>query len=199
MTDMGDVRVATVEEVDLLASIAAAGFYDDPVMSWIFRDADLRLEQLRFIFSGLARDYLERGTVHLLDDACVTFWRAPGFVDDRAGSDDFEWSPPVPIPGDALERMVHLDATMTANHPHDPHWYLNVISTMPDRQGTGLGARALGEVLAMCDAEGIPAYLESSNPRNMTLYRRHGFVQTGELPLADDGPSLYPMWRQPGS
>jgi hypothetical protein len=28
----------------------------------------------------------------------------------------------------------------------------------------------------------------------MTLYRRHGFEQTGEIPLPD-GPSLYPMWR----
>jgi hypothetical protein len=37
---------------------------------------------------------------------------------------------------------------------------------------------------------------ESSNPRNMTLYRRHGFDQTGEIPLPD-GPSLYPMWRAP--
>jgi ribosomal protein S18 acetylase RimI-like enzyme len=42
----------------------------------------------------------------------------------------------------------------------------------------------------------MPAYLESSNPRNMSLYRRHGFEQVGELPLPD-GPALYPMWRTP--
>jgi len=28
----------------------------------------------------------------------------------------------------------------------------------------------------------------------MTLYRRHGFEQIGEIELPD-GPSLYPMWR----
>ena len=62
------------------------------------------------------------------------------------------------------------------------------------RKCRGLGAEALAPTLSVCDAEGMPAYLESSNPRNMTLYRRHGFVEIGEIPLPD-GPSLYPMWR----
>jgi len=188
----------------VLASIAAAGFYDDPVMSWVFPEASTRLEQLRFAFGGLVRDFLpDRGPVHLLDDACATFWRQPYFSDDRAertGDGDAGGGemPDVPFTADVLERFAILDSTMAAAHPHDPHWYLNVISTLPERQGTGLGARAIRAVLEVCDAEGIPAYLESSNPRNMTLYRRHGFVQTGELPLPD-GPSLYPMWRDPAS
>ena len=42
----------------------------------------------------------------------------------------------------------------------------------------------------------MPAYLESSNPRNISLYLRHGFVDTGEITAAD-GPSLIPMWREP--
>jgi GNAT superfamily N-acetyltransferase len=198
---MGDVRPAMVEEVDLLASIAAAGFYDDPVMSWVFPDATTRLEQLRYAFLGLVRDFVpDRGTVHVVDDACVTFWRRPDFDHDSKDRSDTGDAPPpaVPFTADVLERFAILDATMSAAHPHDAHWYLNVISTLPERQGTGLGARALGAVLAVCDADDTPAYLESSNPRNMTLYRRHGFVQTGELPLPD-GPSLYPMWRDPGS
>jgi len=201
---MGDVRLATVEEADVLASIAAAGFYDDPVMSWVFPDAGTRLVQLRLAFGGLVRDFLpDRGTVHVLDDACVTFWRRPGFSDDRSARAEGDGggggdTQSVPFTADVLERFAILDQTMSAAHPHDPHWYLNVISTLPERQGSGLGARAIRAVLEDCDAEGMPAYLESSNPRNMTLYQRHGFEQTGEIPLPD-GPSLYPMWREPRS
>ena len=51
-------------------------------------------------------------------------------------------------------------------------------------------------MLADADAEGLPCYLESSNPRNVSLYLRHGFVETGQLPLPD-GPSLIQMWREP--
>jgi GNAT superfamily N-acetyltransferase len=190
-----------MEDVDLVASIAAVGFYDDPVMSWVFPDDATRLEQLRFAFGGLVRDFLpDRGAVEVLDDACVTFWRRPDFVHGsaREGDSEQQTPPPVPFGPDVIERFDILDATMAAAHPHDTHWYLNVISALPERQGEGLGARLLQSVLTVCDAEGIPAYLESSNPRNMSLYRRHGFVQTGEL-LLPDGLSLYPMWRDPAT
>src|SRR5207249_115739 len=112
---------------------------DDPVMAWVFPDTSFRLEQLRYVFGGLVRDFLpDRGTVHVLEDACVTFWRRPGFSSGRADGGG-NWAPPVPFPADVLERMAFLDATMASAHPHEPHWYLNVISTVPDRQGTGLG------------------------------------------------------------
>ena len=80
-----------------------------------------------------------------------------------------------------MERLGVLGATMTANHPHEPHWYLNVVSTMPANQGQGLGTAVLQPVLARCDADGTRAYLESTNPRNHTLYHRHGFVDAGEI------------------
>jgi hypothetical protein len=47
------------------------------------------------------------------------------------------------------------------------------------------------------DAEGIPGYLESSNERNLPLYRRYGFEVTGEIVLPEDGPIIWPMWRDP--
>jgi GNAT superfamily N-acetyltransferase len=195
---VNDVRIATLEEIELLARIAAAGFYDDPVLSWVFPDPDARLGQLTLVFTGLVRDFLpDRGTVHVVDDACVSFWRDPSFehgrtASDRARDDDAA----SPFPDDCMERLEILGEAMTAAHPHDEHWYLNVISTLPERQGQGLGTRIFAPVLEVCDAEGIPAYLESTNPKNMTLYRRQGFRDMGEIPLRG-GPPIYPMWRAP--
>ena len=86
---------------------------------------------------------------------------------------------------------------MAEGHPHEPHWYLNVVSTLPVAGRARASAPPiLQPVLAEADAEGWPCYLESSNPRNVSLYLRHGFVETGELPLPD-GPSLIQMWREP--
>ena len=42
-------------------------------------------------------------------------------------------------------------------------------------RGRGLAPRCCGRSLARCDEAGLPAYLESSNPRNRPLYQRHGF------------------------
>jgi GNAT superfamily N-acetyltransferase len=194
---MGDVRAADLGEVDLLARIAAAGFYDDPVMAWVFPDPAMRLAGLETGFRGLVTSFLpDRGTVHMLDEACVTLWRAPDYDYPGRGQNALD-NDESPFPPDVSERFAILGGALDAAHPHETsHWYLNVISTLPERQGQGLGARTLQPVLAICDRDGVAAYLESSNPRNMTLYRRNGFEQTGEIPLPD-GPSLYPMWREP--
>jgi len=199
---MAEVRPASLDDVDRLAGIAASGFYDDPVLSWVFPDDAIRLDRLRFIFAGLTRDTLPaRGVVHLAGDVCAAFWRDPSFEHGRTARDrvaDSEGDATFPFAPDELERLAILGEAMMANHPHEPHWYLNVVSTMPQHQGEGLGAAVLRPVLERCDADGVRAYLESSNPRNLPFYRRHGFVDAGGISL-EGGPALTKMWREPQS
>jgi hypothetical protein len=62
----------------------------------------------------------------------------------------------------------------------DPETYLNL---MPDF------VRAFG-------GNGIAAYLESSNPRNISLYERHGFERLGTI-QSGASPTMVPMLRPP--
>jgi hypothetical protein len=48
---------------------------------------------------------------------------------------------------------------------------------------------------ARVDAEGLPAYLESSNPRNISFYERHGFEVVGRI-QAGKTPVVTPMLRR---
>ena len=48
----------------------------------------------------------------------------------------------------------------------------------------------------MCDEQGLPAYLESSNVLNVPLYQRHGFEVMAEAALPQGGPSAWFMWRE---
>jgi GNAT superfamily N-acetyltransferase len=188
------VRDATAEDLELVARICADGFYDDPLMRWVMPDDETRAAGLTTAFIGLASTYLGEGSaLHVVDDACVTMWRSPAYVAPAPTGDEG----PSPWAPDVAERFRILGELMEHAHPTVPHWYLNVISTRPSHQGRGLGARALAPTLALNDAESMPAYLESSNPRNMTLYRRHGFEEIDEPIQMPDGPALYPMWREP--
>jgi hypothetical protein len=55
----------------------------------------------------------------------------------------------------------------------------------------------LADNLARIDAEGAPAYLESTNPANLDRYRSAGFVDRDEFALGDAGPVVTTMWREP--
>ena len=195
------MRPATLEDIELLARIAAEGFYDDPVLSWVLQDDTTRLGQMIVMFKGLVEDMLpDRGAVYLADAACAAFWRDPTFEHGQSASDRMEEAAaedgPGPFTEDEQARMTILGDAMREAHPHEPHWYLNVVSTLPSHQSQGLGAAVLEPVIQRADAEGMPCYLESSNPRNRTLYYRSGFEDRGDIE-PDGGPPLRKMWRDP--
>ncbi|MGV0033695.1 MAG: hypothetical protein ACNYPE_01600 [Candidatus Azotimanducaceae bacterium WSBS_2022_MAG_OTU7] len=78
---------------------------------------------------------------------------------------------------------------------NEPHWYLNFIGVDVSRQGKSLGAASLMKpVLAIVDAAGCLAYLESSNPKNMSLYERFRFETTARVQIGDY-PVVHPMVR----
>jgi len=199
---MTDVRPATVEDCELLARIAAEGFYDDPVLSWALQDDTTRFGKLMVVFGGMVDDMLPgRGVVHLGASASAAFWRDPSFEEAVTASDrlkDQESDEPGPFSEDEMARFGILGAAMHEAHPKEPHWYLNVVSTRPEQQGRGLGAAVLRPVIDRADAEGAPCYLESTNPRNRSLYYRQGFVDMDEIHL-DGGPTMLQMWRDPRS
>ena len=88
-------------------------------------------------------------------------------------------------------------ASLEANHPDEPHYYLPVVGVDPDWQGRGIGAALMQPVLERCDRERMPAYLEATTPRNRALYERYGFAVTEEFELANVGPPVWRMWRAP--
>jgi GNAT superfamily N-acetyltransferase len=73
-----------------------------------------------------------------------------------------------------------------------------LVGVDPLRQGRGLGSAILQEGLRRCDADGLPAYLENSNPKNTGLYERLGFEAIGLIQPADF-PPMQPMLRRPRS
>jgi ribosomal protein S18 acetylase RimI-like enzyme len=120
------------------------------------------------------------------------------------------WLPPGEhVNGDVLERILHetvepsrLDdmlqtvEQMEGAHPQEAHWYLPFIGVEPTAQGKGLGGELMHHAVARCDESGALAYLESSNPRNIPLYLRHGFEVIGKIQVGA-GPVVTPMLRRP--
>jgi ribosomal protein S18 acetylase RimI-like enzyme len=83
---------------------------------------------------------------------------------------------------------------MEKYHPTEPHWYLPLIGVDPSQQGNGVGSALMKHALEIVDRDHMPAYLESSNPKNVSLYERHGFEVIGEIQVGSS-PTMRPMFR----
>ncbi len=193
------VRRANAEDVPAIVEVLARAFDDDPVAMYLFPGERSRRRGLRKFFAvQLRHGYLDSGEVWTTEDrAGAALWAPPD--KPRPGPSDLLHLLPV-VPHllgrrtvSALSFVVRTDAL----RPRERHWYLATLGTDPDRQGQGIGSSLLGEVLARCDAEAMPAYLESSKERNVPFYARHGFEVTRELKAPGGGPTLWLMWREP--
>ena len=79
---------------------------------------------------------------------------------------------------------------MESGHPTVPHYYLDSLGVEPEWQGRGLGSALMQPVLARCDLERMPAYLNAGSPRSRDLYLRHGFAVTEEFRLPEGSAAV---------
>jgi GNAT superfamily N-acetyltransferase len=196
------VRAARRDEATLLGEVLADAFAEDPVFAWLIppqlRGRDNRM---RTFFTSMSRGYLRQGRPCYLtgDASAAALWAAPGVYAMPLSQIILEAVPNGLAFRRHLLRALRTQLQIERLHAGQsrPHWYLGYLGTRRDRQGQGLGTQMLREVLAGADTDGVPAYLESSNERNLPLYERNGFRVVGELQALDHGPAIWRMWREP--
>jgi ribosomal protein S18 acetylase RimI-like enzyme len=197
-----DVRRARRSDIPALARVLGRAFQNDPVMNWLQPDATRRAAALPGFFGALTRHHHLAGTgveVAVADGgvAGAALWDPPGKW-EVSPREQFAMLPAVirAFRGRLGEGRALTDQ-MKAVHPEEPHWYLAVIGSDPAVRGGGYGNALMRSRLDRCDAEGAPAYLESSNIDNVSYYHRFGFEVTGEIAAPGGGPTLWCMWRFP--
>ncbi len=200
MLDVSAGRAATAEVVvadpgklPRVLSAVTLAFAADPPSRWLFPEAEAYVQHFPTFICGLGGPAVEQGTAFVTPDyAAVSLWLAPGAASDEALQAKLVEEHIAP------EKQADVAAVieqMGGYHPQEPHWYLPFIAVEPARQGQGLGAVLLRYALSVCDAAGLPAYLESTSPRSQPLYERHGFEAIGEIRVGQC-PPIVPMLRR---
>lgn len=188
-------RHALREELGQLQDALIDAFAEDPLMQWIFPDGG---EARRPWFGVALRAGLRRGHTYRSGDCSgAAIWAPPGIGSfDRTEAAELYQSTRELYGEAGIERLQAAGAATAAAHPSEPHFYLFIIGVAG--RSRGVGSSLLSPVLRICDEQSFPAYLESSNPRNVGFYERHGFRGVGEI-VPVGGPPLLGMWREPGS
>ncbi|MGI5238216.1 GNAT family N-acetyltransferase [Dactylosporangium sp. CA-139066] len=173
-------EIAVATPADRAAAVATfvAAFAKDPAVRWFLPDDAAYPADAAAMAGSLFDARVGHGTV----------WIADG------GAAIAMWDPPRSPAGDGVEhapqtgRFARYQAVVHGRMPKIPHWYLGVLATHPDHWGRRLGRSVMAAGLQRAAADGLPAYLETSNPNNVDVYRSAGFdvaehLMVDELPV----------------
>lgn len=190
-----EARVATERDLEGVIDTLTAAFEADPLWSWAFPDR----EALAAWWGFMVRSAMRHRCIWLVGDcAAASVWIPPhGSELTRAEEEAVE-----PLLGELCgpraPEVLELLERFESSHPLErPHYYLSLLGTHPDHRGRGLGMALLADNLERIDAEGRPAYLESSNPANDRRYERQGFRRVGGFSRPDERLTVATMWREP--
>jgi ribosomal protein S18 acetylase RimI-like enzyme len=186
-------NVKATDQDNAIAAIVQA-FSADPAARWMYPDTQQYLEYFPSFVKAFAGAAFERGSADFVDgSSAAALWLPPGIhPDDDALFTLLRHSVPERDQADVFALFEQMDG----NHPAEPHWYLPMIGVDPEQQGRGYGSALLEHALARCDADGKPAYLESTSLQSLRLYKRHGFELLGTIQVGSS-PPLFPMLRKP--
>jgi GNAT superfamily N-acetyltransferase len=192
------MKTATSADTDLVTEIIALAFAEDPVWGPALARPDGSVAHHTAFWRLFVEGALPHGMVYLADDdAAVALWIPPGgeeMSDEQVDQlrqivvDNLE-------PAEQEAMFALWERFEEAQPDSAPHVYLSLLATHPQHRGRGIAQALVRENLASFDAQGLPAYLESTNPANDHRYERLGFRPIGAFAGAKPESVVTTMWR----
>jgi GNAT superfamily N-acetyltransferase len=190
--------VAVADDAAAITELLVDAFAFDPMWgsSWAFPEPRTRRQRRCAVFRILVEGAMRYPWVWLSGGATgASVWIPPGGSDLSAHQEAALTTILAESPPEALKRIYGGLELIEAARPAVEHYYLSLLGSDPSRAGQGIGQSLLRHTLALIDAEGAPAYLETSTAL-VPLYERFNFNVIGRFVLPA-GPSVITMWRQP--
>lgn len=193
---MGALSIRTTTAADEASAIATVvlAFSTDPVARWCWPDPNQYVENMPGFIRAFAGGAFEHNGAYCSNDhAGAALWLPPNVHSDEQALGDIMQRT---LSDETRNDLFAVFEQLAGYHPAAPHWYLPLIGVDTLHQGKGYGSALMNYALEKCDREHLPAYLESTNPRNISLYKRHGFEELATV-QAGTSPPFVPMLRGP--
>jgi ribosomal protein S18 acetylase RimI-like enzyme len=188
------IKTATASEADPVIAVLTLAFSTDPGVRWTYPDPQQYLRHFPSLVQAFGGNAIAHGSAYYVDGyAGAALWLPPEVhPDEDAMNTLLQHTVPEQVHKDLLAVFEQVSPYL----PQEPYWYLPLIGVDPCHQGKGYGAALMQHALVPCDRDHLPAYLESTNPKNISLYERHGFKVLGTVQVGTS-PTVCPMLRRP--
>jgi len=202
-SDLNDLMRLDKSQLKLASEVLARAFADDRQLVRFFSEPGKRQELLGAMFRMVLIQAIRHGEAYATSLAMegVAIWLPSGAPSISPWEAIWGGGLAVIFKGglDFMRRMKQDEDSVKGLRRHlapIPHWYLAVLGVAPGSQGKGYASRLLRPVLARLDAEGLPAYLETTTEGYVALYRHFGFEVVQEVVLPGSGTRMWAMLRQ---
>lgn len=177
-------------------STACLAFCADPFVRWIMPEGQSYLDKYRELIEIYCYEKsLQYSTTFMVERfAGTAIWLPPGVFGNEQKISDWISENVLPEKLETFEEV--LDEMEKYNPKDNRSWYLAVLAVDPAFQRRGLGSTMMKHVNRILDEKGCQGFLETSNPKNISLYQRHGYEIMGEIKVGDC-PIVTPMIRKP--
>jgi GNAT superfamily N-acetyltransferase len=195
-----EVRSATERDRERVVAVLTRAFAGDAIVRFIFPDDTTYPQRAGSFFGHYFDVRLAGGEISVFGDevAGAALWTPPG--GNRKGKAFVEehWQRTVVAALDREEvgRYEAFAAVLEAITPRDPHWYLGLLGTDPDRVRSGVGRALLTPMLERADRERLPVFLETGMRPNLDIYARFGFERLQDA-VVPGGPLVRGLLRRP--
>jgi ribosomal protein S18 acetylase RimI-like enzyme len=195
-----ELAVTAVREdrIDPLVDLTARAFVDEQLLSWPLGDHPDSLAVMRAEFRGLHSAAARLGCLWQAGDAAgVASWIAPD-ASDAFWQQLMSWNDGVASQADdGGARYEVVWDWVLGRYPDERHWALDSIAVDPAMRRAGVGGTLIRHGLAMADADGSPAILETTRPHLVPYYGTFGFAVYDEGNTPGGGPYVWFMRREP--
>ena len=185
---------ATASDEASIIDVLVRANWADPAARWVWPDSQRFLMYFPSFVRAFGGKAFAHGSAYYVDGYIgAALWLPPDVHPDENALIALLQR----IVSDQIQKDVFaVFEQMGRYHPSEPHWYLPLMGVDPSQQSKGFGSALLQHILIQFDRNNKLAYLESSNPRNIPLYKRHGFELLGTIQTGTS-PSISPMLRRP--
>jgi GNAT superfamily N-acetyltransferase len=194
---MEEPTLADRGDAGRLARTFARAMLHDPMIRWPLL-GDVDVARLEHMTGPLVDMYLDVSAAWLLQDGkAMAAWIPPEAASRFAALEQPTRRAIAPWTGDDGVRYGRFWDWLAAHVPDEPAWFLDLVAVDPSVQGRGLGTRLIRHGLELARSTSLPAFLETGQERNVSLYERFGFHVVARESAPDGGPTIWFMSTEP--